>query len=310
MERTTDSQYEDLLREILENGKTKAPIHTLLPENKNSGSIYALELSGKSLTYSVANGAPITPIRNLDDPKLRLWLGAIGEIVGFINGARTLKELMSYGCPEVFWKNWVTKEKCAKFGLEEGDLGPGSYGPILTAFPTADGKTFNQVKAVVTQMQKMPYARTQTITTWYPPYALGDDEQGFPRKVVVAPCHGNFIIFNIFDGGEMHMVHDQRSADGPVGLVLNLTEWFAFGMMVAYMTGLNFTQYTHQLPNPQIYDIQIEKVKELLEREPRRLPSLYLHPKREIKSIFDFRTEDFELEDYDPHPKMKIPTLI
>ncbi len=304
-QRTPDCQYENLLKEILEKGSSKSPIHTSLNENKDSGSSVCLELSGRMLNYTLSNGVPITPIRNLGNSAK----GVIGEIVAFINGARTLEELKQYGCPKIFWERWVTKEKCAVWGLEEGDLGPGSYGPILTAMPMGNGETFNQIKALIKQMQNKTMARTHAITTWYPPFALGDNDQGSPRQVVVAPCHGNFVQFNVFPK-EMHLVVTQRSADAPVGLVLNLTEWVAFGMMVSYMVGIPLTEYCYFLPNPQIYDIQIECVRELLQRESRRLPSMYIRPQREITSIFDFRKEDFVIEDYDPHPRMDIPTLI
>jgi thymidylate synthase len=303
-DRTVDTQYEDLLREILEKGKSKTPIHASLSENKGSGHKYCLELSGKVLNYDLSNGVPILPIRDFS----KMFKGAIGEVVAFINGARTLEEMEKFGCPKVFWERWVTKEKCDIFGLPEHDLGDGSYGAILAAIPTPTG-TFNQVEALIKQMQRSPNARTHLITSWYTPLAMGDAEQGSPRKVVVAPCHGNMLQFNVF-GNEMHMVHYQRSADVPVGLPINLAEWVAFGMMVAYMTNLTFTNYTHYLPNPQIYDIQIPAVKELLAREPRKLPSLYLRPQREITSVFDFRKEDFVLEDYEPYEKMIIPTAI
>lgn len=304
-ERKPDTQYENLLRDILENGKSKTPIHAQLKENQGSGHQYCLELSGKMLHYDLSNGVPILPIRDQG----KAYKGAIGEMIAFINGARTLEDLEKYGCPKVFWDRWVTKDKCEIWGLPEGDLGDGSYGAALASMPMPNGKTFNQVEALIKQMQKMPFLRTHVITTWYPPYALSDKDQDAPRKVVVAPCHGNMLQFNVF-GDEMHMVHYQRSADVPVGLVLNLAEWVAFGMMVAYMTKLKFTQYTHYLPNPQIYDVQIPSVKDMLAREPRKLPTLHLRPKREITSIFDFRKEDFELEDYEPHEKMIIPTAI
>lgn len=306
-ERTPDTQYEDLLREVLEKGKKKQTIHAKLPENAQSEHQYCLELSGKMLSYDLSNGMPVLPLRDFSTG----YKGAIGEIVAFINGARTLEDLEKYGCPKVFWERWVTKEKCANFGLPEHDLGDGSYGAVLTATPMPDGKTFNQIEALIKQMKKMPFLRTHVITTWYPPFDLSDKEQGAPRKVVVAPCHGNVVQFNVFpDTKEMDMIHYQRSADFAVGLPLNLIEWTAFGMMVAYMTGLTFKTYTHYLPNPQIYDIQIPQIKELLAREPRRLPTLVLKPKREIKSITDFRREDFELEDYEPHPKMVVKAVI
>ncbi len=304
-DRKPDTQYEDLLREIMNNGKKKTPIHAGLAENKGSGHSYCLELSGKMLRYDLSNGVPILPVRDLSSS----YRGAIGEIVAFINGAHTLEKLKEYGCPEIFWDRWVTPDKCADFGLEEGDLGLGSYGPALTAMPMPGGGTFNQIDAMLNQMKRAALARTQLITTWYPPLALGDASQNSPRKAVVAPCHGNMVQFNIFDD-HMDMILYQRSADTPVGLVLNLAEWIAFGMMVSRMTSIPLCEYIHYLPNPQIYDIQFDAVEELLKREPRPFPSLYLRPQRLIESIYDFRKQDFFLEDYYPHPKMNIPTPV
>jgi len=309
-QRKTDFQYEALLEKILAKGKRKTSMHANLPENKDSGHKYCLELPCEMLQYDLSNGSPIMPVRDLGN----MWKGAIGEIVGFINGARTLEQLKKYGCPESFWKNWVTKEKCKVWNLEEGDLGPGSYGPMLTEMPTGNKfhRTFNQVTALQKQMRKNPFARTNLLTTWYPPLALGDKDQDSSRNVVVAPCHGNIVQFDVMDDMSMHMTVYQRSADSPVGLILNLSEWVAFGMMVAYLCDLKFEWYSHVLPNPQIYDIQIPCVKELLKRSAKNLPSLYLRPKddREIKYLEDFRKDDFVLEDYFPHPKMKIPALI
>jgi thymidylate synthase len=303
-QRKPDTQYEDLLRDILKNGKKKTPIHASLPENKDSGHQYCLELSGRMLSYDLSNGIPLIPLRQIG------WKGCIGEVVAFINGAHTLEDLEKFGCPRIFWERWVTKEKCENFGLPEHELGPGSYGPILTAIPMPGGKTFDQVEAVVRQMKKAPHLRTHVLTTWYPPYALGDTEQDSPRKVMVAPCHGNWIQFNVFDNKEMEMVLVQRSADIHIGLPINLMEWVAFGFMVAHVTGLNFTKYVHMLPNPQIYDIQIPEIEKLLEEPPRRLPSLYLRPDREVSSVKDFRREDFVVEDYHPGAKMIGTALI
>lgn len=306
-ERAPDNQYQEMLRLIIDKGRKKTTIHASLPENAGSEHKYCLELSGHMLRYDLSNGVPLLPIRDLSSS----MKGAIGEVVGFINGARTLQSLKEFGCPEVFWARWVTKEKCQNFGLPEFDLGGGSYGAALTHIPLPNGMFFDQVEALMKQMKRAPHLRTHYITTWYPPLALGDKDQGSPREVVVAPCHGNVIQFNVFpDTGEMDMIHYQRSADAPVGLPLNLIEWTAFGMMVAYMNGLTLSTYTHYLPNPQIYDIQIPQVEELLAREERKLPTLHLRPKREITSIKDFRREDFELEDYSPHEKMIVKAVI
>jgi len=305
-ERTPDNQYETILKEVLEKGKRKTSVHSTLPENAGSGHVFSHEYYGRMLSYDLSNGVPILPIRDLS----RSWKGAIGEIVAFINGAHTLDKLKEFGCPKIFWERWVTPEKCAKWGLPAGDLGPGSYGPILTAMPMGGGRTFNQIDAMIPQMITNPFYRTNLLTTWYPPLALGDRSQDSPRNVVVAPCHGNIVQFDVMDDMTMHMSLYQRSADMPVGVVLNLTEWIAFGMKVAYLTKTQLVHYTHFLPDPQIYDIQFDHVRILLEREPRRLPSLYLRPQNEIKSIYDFRKTDFVLEDYHPHERMDIPTPI
>ncbi|MES3005892.1 MAG: thymidylate synthase [Patescibacteria group bacterium] len=294
------------MKELLA-GHKKVTIHASLPENQESEHQFCLELSGRTLSYNLSNGAPVMPIRDLSAS----FKGAIGEIVAFINGAHTLEDLKKFGCPEIFWGRWVTAEKCANFGLETGDLGAGSYGAVLTATPMPGGKTFNQIDALIRQMKRMPNLRTHVITTWYPPYDLSDKEQDSPRKVVVAPCHGNMVMFNVYpETNEMDLVHVQRSADVPVGLPLNMIEWTAFGMMVSYITGIKLRNYIHMLPNPQIYDIQIPQIQQLLEREVRKLPTMHLRPQREILSITDFRREDFVLEDYHPHEKMMVRAII
>ena len=306
-DRTPDDQYHKLLEAIVNEGVTKTPIHARLEENKSSGHATSTELSGFMLQYDLRNGFPLLPIRNLRKPTL----GVLGEIIGFLNGGRTLEELESHGMPRLFWESWVTKEKCAKFGLPEGDLGDGSYGATLRNIPTPDG-SFDQVLALENGMRTMPFLRTHVLSTWNAPYALGDMEQGFPRKVVVAPCHGNFVHFILFEEQkELHMTHLQRSADAPVGLQFNLIEWATVGMMFAHILGYTFTKYTHFLSNPHIYDLQKNAVDELLAREPRRLPTVTLEPDREVEHVFDFKPEDFKIaDDYDPHPWLKIPTPI
>lgn len=304
--RIPDNQYSTLLKDFFKFGDKKTSYHAQAKENKGTGHEYCLELPGRMLQFYVRNGAPIMPIRDLGNG----IMGSIGEMIGFINGARTLDELVSFGCPKSFWKESVTKEKCAVWGLEEGDLGPGSYGPTLTALPTHTGDTFNQITALNNQILTKPMARTNLISSWYTPLAMGDINQQSPRKVVVAPCHGNQIQFDVMDDRTMRMTVYQRSSDSPLGLVYNLTQWYAFGMMVAYIGNLTFTWYTHMLPNPQIYDIQFDAVKKLLERPDIALPSLYLRPTREITDLTKFRRTDFVLEDYHPHPKMFIPSVV
>ncbi len=306
-ERLPDRQYHDLLEKIVKNGRKLRPIHARLPENANTEHKYSLELTGQVLQYDMSNGFPLMNIRDLR----KSFKGALGEVIGFLRGAQTLEELKDAGCPNIFWERWVPKEKCEIFGLPEHDLGPGSYGAILRRMPFPGG-SFDQVQALTKQMKERPFLRTHMITTWYPPFAMGDITQNAPRKVVVAPCHGNEIHFVLFDEEkELELVLYQRSADVPVGLVLNIAEWAAFGMMAAHILGYKFTKYTHMMSEPHIYDIQLEAVEELLKREPRRLPTIHLNPGRKVENFWDFKPEDFRIDDdYDPHENMQIPTPI
>ncbi len=305
-ERTPDFQYQELLKKIKKTGKDKMPIHVRLSENANSGHQNSREITGAMLQFDMNNGFPVLTERDLS----KSFYGAIGELVAFLNGQSTLSGLKKYGCPEVFWRDWVTKEKCEIFGLDEGDLGNGSYGASLGHFQSTKGK-FDQVSAVQRQMEKAPFLRTHVLTTWNPPLSMGDKEQGFKREVVVAPCHGNFIHFILFDDQkELEMTHTQRSADVPVGLQFNLIEWSALGLMVAHLLGYKFTKYTHFLSNPHYYDIQADSVDKLLSFKPKSFPTVILKPNRKVKRLQDFRKEDFVLEDYDPSPWFKIPTPI
>lgn len=306
-ERIPDFQYQELLQKIKTAGKDKIPIHVRLVENAGSGHQNSKEITGAMLQFEMKNGFPVLTERDLS----KSFRGAIGELVAFLNGQSTLSGLKEYGCPEVFWKDWVSKEKCEKFGLSEGDLGAGSYGASLGHFQSAKGE-FDQVSAVQRQMERAPFLRTHVLTTWNPPLSLGDREQGFRRQVVVAPCHGNFIHFVLFDKQkELEMTHTQRSADVPVGLQLNLIEWSALGLMVAHLLGYKFTKYTHFLSNPHYYDVQAESVDKILSIKPKAFPTVILKPNREVTRIQDFRKEDFILEDYKPAgPWFKIPTPV
>lgn len=314
--RVPDTQYEDLLRAIMTRGKDKKPIHASLPENAGKGHSYAREFTGKAccLEFDLSNGFPIFGCRDLR----KLVPGAIGEISAFVNGARTLDELKKFGCPEQFWKSWVTKEKCERIGLNEGDLGDGSYGPALRAFPTPDfqfqnvEKTFDQLAALNETMGTYAMSRTILMTTWIPHLALGSEAQGFPRKVVVAPCHGTVFHVHIFpELREMEVTCVQRSADAPVGLQFNVSQWCTLGLILSMIHGLKFTKYTHFVSSAQIYDIQFESVEEMLGRTPKIFPTVTLEPTEPYVVPWDLRKEHFKIgEDYDPHPWFVTPTVI
>ena len=290
-ERTPDTQYQDLLRKILEEGAEVTPIH----------GEKAKMLVGQQLRYKIENGFPVITERDLSGSMFR---GALAEHIAFLHGARTQAELEKYGCP--WWKRWVTKERCGIFGLPEGDLGDGSYGAAWTSFPTKEGGSFNQIEHFVKQIKEKPFLRTHFISPWIPQYCLQHSE--LKRKVVVAPCHGWIHALAFPATKELVIHHFQRSADFPVGVPFNMIQYAAFGMMIAQLLGYTLKEVVYTFSDIHIYESQYEKVKELLSREPRKLPTVTLDPS--VKDIFEFKPEHFTLSDYEPYPKMLIPTPV
>lgn len=298
-ERTPDSQYQRLLKDILTHG-TRTP---------SQQGVDALTLVGPApIRFKFENGFPIINERNMN-PKVSehlpvtVWQQAIAEIAAFINGVRTTEELEKFGC--YWWKSWATPEKCAKRGLAAGDLGPGSYGAAFHDFPMIDGGTFNQFKHLVEQIKEEPQLRTHFVTPWVPQY-IGRGK-GKQQKVVVAPCHGWVHVRIIDNKLTLHMF--QRSADAPVGVPSNMVQYAALTMMLAQVTGTIPYEYVHSFSDAHIYVDQIPAVETMLAREPRALATITIDPT--VKDLFAFRKEHFTLTDYNPHPGIKgIPVAI
>jgi thymidylate synthase len=290
-ERTPDVQYRTILKNILETGRKVYPVH--------DG--YALMLAGQQMRFLMKNGFPLITEKDQSGS----FKGALGELIAFMNGARTLEDLRKYGCPDVYWARWVTKEKCDKWQLPPEHLGYASYGPVWTEYPTRDGGKFNQIANMVEQIKKKPNLRTHRLSNYYPPECTASEET---RRVVVVPCHGDLQILVFPKERELIVHHTQRSGDMPSGVPNNMVHYAAFGMMLAQATGYAFTELVHYIVDAHIYDIQIPYVEELLCREPRAFPTVALD--KNSADIFQFRREHFHLTDYHPHPKMLIPTRV
>lgn len=299
-ERAPDAQYQRLLRDILERGERT---------NSQQG-VDALTLIGPNpLHFKFENGFPIINERNMAPKEserlpVTIWRQAIGEICAFANGVRTQKGLEEFGC--TWWESWVTPEKCAKRGLEAGDLGPGSYGAAFHDFPTSEGATYNQFQNIIEQIREFPHLRTHFISPWIPQYIIRGT--GKQQKVVVAPCHG-WIHLRVLDNKlTLHMF--QRSADVPVGVPSNMVQYGALLMMLAHATGTEPYEYVHSFSDAHIYVDQVPAVETMLSREPKPLATMKMDTS-DIKDFFDFRHTNFQIEDYEPHPGIKgIPVAI
>ncbi len=297
--RTPDIQYKKLLKKIIDEG-------VRVPSQQG---VDALMLFGAPpMHFKLENGFPMLTERNLapkesDRLPVTIWRQAIAEIIGFINGARTLEQLESFGCS--WWSPWGTEQKCRKRGLETGDLGPGSYGAAFHDFPTSEGEPYNQFAHIVQQIKEEPQLRTHFITPWVPQYTAR--VTGRTQKVVVCPCHGWVHLRVVGNKLSLHMI--QRSGDVPVGVPSNMVQYAALLMMIAQATGLEAYEYVHTISDAHIYVDQLDAVQQMLEREPRPFPTMELSA--HTTDLFAFRHTDFVLSNYEPHPGIKnIPVAI
>lgn len=293
-ERSPSSQYQDLLRNIRDHGEE---VQTKQGEK-------ALTVMGHCMRFPLDNGAPVITERSIKGfvPK------AIGEICAFINGARTLDEFAEFGCD--WWGPWASEDKCLSRNLEIGDLGPGSYGHAFRHFTTDETpgvEGFDQMPNIIRKLKDLPEDRTALLSPWIAPF--NHREKGIKSRNTIAPCHG-WLHFRVLNGN-LHLIHNQRSGDTPIGVPSNMVQYAAVGLMVEHLTGYQFVQYVHWIQDAHIYEGALPAVDELLTREPKRLPTLTLNDEgRGVEDIHDFRGHHFEISDYNPHPAMRgIPVL-
>lgn len=282
--RTPDTQYADRLRYILANGEWR---------KETAQGVGALTCLGTvpQMIFNHSNGIPL-----ITERAMTFWKQPLREKIGFIHGARTVDELEEkWGCK--LWNDY--RGHGTELGLEPNDLGPGSYGPAFHDFPKPDGGTLNQFQQLIEQIRDYPSVRTHLITPWIPFYtACGPN-----RKVIIAPCHG-WLHFGLIND-RLHMEMHQRSADMPIGVPSNMIQYAALHLMICQVTGYLPGNFIHSFWDAHIYENQMETILELLDRPARPFPKLRLDPS--VKNLFDFRIEHFTLEEYDPHPGMKVP---
>jgi len=287
--RIPDTQYRDLLLRIITTGEEVPTEH----------GVPALKVIGHALRFPLANGFPIVTERDVaseskDAKRPSLFHQAVGELCAFLNGAQTRQELEQFGCH--WWGPWVTAERCEKFGLAAGDLGPGSYGAAFRRFPTAEGAPFDQMRHLVEQIKERPDGRHHELSPWIPQYALTGQQGG--RRVVVPPCHGWVHVHVNSRAGTLTLTHRQRSADAPVGLVFNLIHYAALTIMIAQTTGYRANELVYWIDDAHIYLNQLEDVHAILATEPQRFPTVTVDPG--ITDVFAFRPRHFTVTDYYP----------
>lgn len=304
-ERTVDEQYKRLIREVLDKGIRGPGVMV----DKNGVEVDTIDLMGPtpSRFNLLENGVPL-----LTEREIKFWKSSVGELFGFINGARTQEELEKFGCK--WWKNWATPKKCAKRGLEPGDIGPGSYGAAFTHFPTAEDPNFDaekgvggfdQITEIIKQIKERPELKAHFISPWIPQYTIRNHDH--QQKVVVVPCHG-WMHFRVF-GNKLSLVMFQRSCDILIGCPTNWIQYAAFLMAMADVLDLVPFEFVHLISDAHIYTDQLPWVDDILNRKGHPFPTLKLVNHHD--DIKDYRPDDFVLEDYVAEPAIQgIPAAV
>ena len=312
-DRIPDMQYKNILKLLDSHG------------NINMSGMDVSNVSytkGVVVNHSLSNGAPIMTERDLmrgstpeiiagyeSDLSLRPITGplkqAVGEVLAFMNGARTQQELEYYGCKS-FWKPWTegpeAERKAKKRGLEIGDLGPGSYGPAFHDFPTAEGESFNQFENLINQINDRPELKTHIITPFIPQYI--SRAPGRQQKVLIVPCHGLLHFHVDVFKDEISLTHWQRSADAPVGLPFNFVHYVVVLMVIGHFTGYKPTDLNTMLSDVHKYPMFEKEIKELISRLVYPFPKLFIDPT--VTKLSDLRTKHFKIQDYKANPPMSM----
>ena len=229
---------------------------------------------GYQMRFNLADGFPL-----LTTKKLHLK-SIIHELLWFLKGDTNAKYLQENGVR--IWNEWAD---------ENGDLGH-IYGYQWRSWPDYNGGHIDQISEVIETIKNYPDSRRIIVSAW--------NVADLPN-MNLPPCHA-FFQFYVADG-KLSLQLYQRSADTFLGVPFNIASYALLLMMVAQVTGLEVGDFVHTLGDAHIYNNHFEQIQEQLSREPRKLPRMVINP--DVKNIFDFKYEDFSLEDYDPHPHIK-----
>jgi thymidylate synthase len=229
---------------------------------------------GYQLRCNLADGFPL-----LTTKKVHLK-SIIYELLWFLRGDTNVRWLQEHGVR--IWNEWAD---------ENGDLGP-VYGSQWRAWPDGNGGTIDQIAQVIDQIKNSPDSRRIMVSAW---------NVAEVPTMKLPPCHSLFQFY--VAQGKLSLQLYQRSADLFLGVPFNIASYALLLMMVAHVTDLEPGEFIHTFGDAHIYRNHFDQIREQLSREPRPLPRMVLNP--EVKSIDDYKYEDFTLEDYDPWPAIK-----
>jgi thymidylate synthase len=238
-----------------------------------------LSVFGYQMRFNLAKGFPL-----LTTKKLHLK-SIIHELIWFLKGDSNIEYLKEHGVS--IWDEWAD---------QQGELGP-VYGVQWRSWPCVDGKSIDQIASVIDDIKSDPDSRRLIVSAWNVP-DIGN--------MALAPCHALFQ-FYVADGRLSCQLY-QRSGDIFLGIPFNIASYALLTMMVAQVCDLAVGEFVHTIGDAHLYLNHLEQAELQLARTCMSLPTVTLNAS--VKSIFDFKYEDFELNDYEPHPHISAPVAI
>lgn len=267
-------QYLELVKHVLENGTEKS-------DRTGTGT---KSVFGHQMRFDLSEGFPMVTTKKLHLKSI------IYELLWFLKGDTNIRYLQENGVK--IWNEWAD---------ENGDLGP-VYGHQWRNW---NNDEIDQIAEIVETLKHNPNSRRMLVSAWNPS-VMPDTSKPFSEnvangKAALPPCHA-FFQFYVADGKLSCQLY-QRSADIFLGVPFNIASYALFTMMMAQVCGYEPGEFIHTFGDAHIYNNHLEQVELQLSRMPRKLPIMKINPA--VKNIFDFKFEDFSLENYDPHPPIK-----
>lgn len=238
-----------------------------------------LSVFGYQMRFDLSQGFPL-----LTTKKVHLR-SIIHELLWFLRGDSNIQYLKENGVS--IWDEWAD---------EKGELGP-VYGVQWRSWPAADGRHVDQISNLLREIRENPNSRRLIVSAW---------NVAELDRMALPPCHA-FFQFYVADGKLSCQLY-QRSADIFLGVPFNIASYALLTLMIAHVSGLKPGEFIHTLGDAHLYSNHLEQARLQLTRTPKPLPVMRLNPG--IHSLFEFRYEDFELLNYDPHPAIKAPVAV
>jgi thymidylate synthase len=234
---------------------------------------------GYQMRFDLADGFPLVTTKKVHTRSI------IHELLWFLRGETNVRYLRENGVS--IWDEWAD---------EQGELGP-VYGHQWRSWPAPDGRRIDQISDVIRRIQESPDSRRLVVSAWN----VADVE-----RMALPPCH---LLFQFYVAeGRLSCQMYQRSADVFLGVPFNIASYALLTLMVAQVTGLAPGEFIHTFGDAHLYSNHLEQAELQLTRQPRPLPAMRLNAA--VRSIFDFKFDDFRLENYEPHPHIAAPVEV